>query len=408
MELISTPWQVVTIALILPLGIFVASGVGRRFQTTRGRAIFLYFWHTIFCILFAFYTLEYGGDAAQYYYEGSLGTASFSLGTDSIDYISTFLVSGLGLSLLGTFLVFGIIGLVGLLAFDASLRIATADKSRNMQRLATLIILLPSVSFWSSGIGKDAISFTAIGLALWAALNLKKRTWLLATAILLMLLVRPHIAAIMIMALAGSLVMQKKISLSRRLIMGGATLAASAVMIPLALNYAGLHGGVTGSDLSSYVEQRQQYNQEGGGGVDISSMSFPMQLFTYLFRPLPFEAYSISSLAASLDNVILLLLFAAGGLQIVKRRKLALTGNRTFLWLYCLMACSILALNTANLGISVRQKWMFAPILIYLLISVMGKRRNDSQRQRRIYARTTSPPILRGKTFVSSKSERYP
>jgi len=39
----------------------------------------------------------------------------------------------------------------------------------------------------------------------------------------------------------------------------------------------------------------------------------------------------------------------------------------------------VLAMTTANLGIAIRQKWMFAPMLIFLLISLVGKNRNHSQ-----------------------------
>jgi hypothetical protein len=110
-------------------------------------------------------------------------------------------------------------------------------------------------------------------------------------------------------------------------------------------------------------------------------MSAPMQLFTYLFRPLPFEAHNVSALAASLDNVMLLLLFIMGGWGLFRKR---LTGqllnhNRIFLWAYCLATWLILAMTTANLGIAVRQKWMFAPMLIFLLISVIGRKRNIAQ-----------------------------
>ena len=35
-------------------------------------------------------------------------------------------------------------------------------------------------------------------------------------------------------------------------------------------------------------------------------------------------------------------------------------------------------MTTANLGIAARQKWMFTPVLIYLLMSVMGRPRQTA------------------------------
>jgi hypothetical protein len=53
----------------------------------------------------------------------------------------------------------------------------------------------------------------------------------------------------------------------------------------------------------------------------------------------------------------------------------------TFLLAYSVTAWVMLALTTANLGISVRQKWMFAPMLIFLFLSVAGRRRRIAKRQ---------------------------
>src|SRR5690606_6325284 len=99
-------------------------------------------------------------------------------GTAAVSYITIFFASILGLSFLGTFIAFSLFGYLGLMAVDASLRIATENKSRFVRYFATLIVLLPSISFWSSAIGKDALSFMAAGLILWAALNPARRTWL--------------------------------------------------------------------------------------------------------------------------------------------------------------------------------------------------------------------------------------
>lgn len=385
MELVSSPWHVVSALLVFIAGIGVARTAARLFHTPGRRVVLLYAWHTAFCIIYALYTLDNVSDARGYYEAALQGNIIFSFGSAAVESITYFCVVVLGLSFLGTFLFYNIFGFIGLVAFDASLRVATADKSRNVRRLATVIILLPSISFWSSAIGKDSLSFLAVNLALWAALNFKRRSWLMVFAVLIMLLVRPHMAGIMIMALAGSQLIQRKVPLGRRLVFGGLALAASAVMVPLALDYAGVGSQASADDVMTYIEHRQQENIDGGSSVDIASMSLPMQLFTYLFRPLPFEAGSVFALAASADNTILCFLFVTGAWRILKRSRQTLMGNRAFMWLYAMLAWAILASTTANLGISMRQKWMFAPILIYLLISLA------SQPRRRPSAR----PVLR-------------
>ncbi|BBI68845.1 hypothetical protein PKHYL_30360 [Psychrobacter sp. KH172YL61] len=45
-----------------------------------------------------------------------------------------------------------------------------------------------------------------------------------------------------------------------------------------------------------------------------------MQLFTYMFRPLIFEARSVTTLAAAIDNLILLYLFVIGFYALIKKK----------------------------------------------------------------------------------------
>lgn len=404
-QFFSSAWHVVSAALVFFLGMAVAKALGKYFQASTRRSLLLYCWHTLFCVYYAYYLLDNVGDASAYYYEAVQGNVTFSLGTAAVELITYFCVSIFDLSFLGSFLVYNIFGFIGIMAFDASLRIATADKSKWMRRLATLIVFLPSVSFWSSAIGKDAIAFMATGLALWAALQLKNRVWLMVAAVVLMLIVRPHIAGLMILSLAGSQVIQRNIPLVRRVLLGSAAAVAASIMVPIALEYTGVGTDAGADELVSYVEQRQQMNREGGSSIDIASMSVQMRMFTYLFRPLPTEANSIFSLAASIDNVILLSLFIIGIWNMLVRRKRPLVGNRAFLWIFSLLSWFLLASTTANLGLAVRQKWMFAPFLLFLLISLVGKPRFKGLGQPLI---TSPPPVVVTSPLRSRRQPQRP
>jgi len=374
MNLIGSPFQLASAVFVVLAGLFAALYAGRKLGTGTRRTVVLYGWHTLFCVAYASYAIANGADALVYYAKAQAGELMLSVGTGAVVSLATLFVTSLNLSFLGACLLFNIFGSVGLLAMDAALQAATADKSRLMRRFATLIVILPSVSFWSSALGKDSLAFLAAGLSLWAVSGARPKNTLLAFGVMIMLLVRPHIAGIMVIALAGSLVVQRRLPFAQRVFLGLAALSATAVMVPFAMNYAGVGEDAGASELLSYVEQRQSLNTQGGSSIDIASMSPPMQLYSYLFRPLPFEAGSIFALAASLDNLVLLFLFVAGLLKLLKNRRI-LPGNRAFMWMYVLLSWLILAITTANLGISVRQKWMFTPMLIFLLLSALGKRR---------------------------------
>lgn len=386
-------WSIISAFIVFSIGSLILTQLGNAFRLTKKRSLTIYIWHSIFCIIYLLYANKFGADAIVYYQKALVGRFDFTFGTAVVDGLTSLLVHGLGFGILSCFLFFNIFGSIGLLAFDGSLQQAVKNKSKFLKRLATLIVFLPSVSFWSSAIGKDAISFLAMGLAMWAALQLNKRVWLMVLAVFIMLTVRPHMAGMMVIGLSLSVMFDKKTNIAKRLALGVIAAVGAAVMVPFALQYAGVSDPTSAESLINYVEKRQSYNMEGGGGVDISSMNLPMQLFTYMFRPVIFEARSITALAAAIDNLILLYLFIVAGYAFITKKAKSFTENRKFMWVYAGLAWLVLAMTSANLGIAVRQKWMFAPMLIFLLISLIGKEKKS------VIVPTPAAPLPRAARF---------
>lgn len=385
MPLFDSVIDLVGVFIVVLFGGGVSAGLARYFNLPTGRALALFAWHTLFAVVYAVYVNLYGGDMIGYYRAAASGLVEFDVGTRGVEFMAMLIYQLSGLSFLGMGLLFSIFGAIGLMAFDASLRHVTTGKPGNVRMLATVIVFLPSVSFWSAGLGKDALSFMALGLALWASMNLGRRMLLMGLAIAVMLLVRPHMAGLLVMGVAVASLLDGKANMVQKLVIGAVALAAAASMVPFALQYAGVGEGASSSDVMDYIEGRQGHNMEGGGGVDIANMSLPMQMFTYLFRPMPFEAHSIPALAASVDNVILLYLFVVGVGAMMKGVRGHPDINKYFILAYSTGALLILSTTTANLGIAMRQKWMFVPLLIVLLISFVGVSRT--------VPRTAQPPM---------------
>jgi hypothetical protein len=373
MDLFHGPWSLILAFSIFLFGLVICLPLSVYFKVNSTNTIFIYIWHTIFCFVYFFFVSRFGGDAIGYWisYEW---VESFQFGTYAVVWLVRFLKLS-GMSIVGGFLTFNIIGTIGLIAFYASLRSAVRYSSEKLQKITLIIVFLPSISFWTSGIGKDSIACLAVGLALWSALRINSRMLLMFLSILLMLYVRPHMAGMLVIALALSMVLQKNIPLLGRLFMGVVGFIGIAILVPFALNYAGVNDN---GNIVQYVEQRQMSNLNGGSSLDISSMPLPVKMFTYLVRPLIFEARSIPQIAASIDNIFLLFLLLIGGREILRTRFNNLAGNRVMLWIYVLLAWIILSMTTANLGIAMRQKWMFVPILIYLLISILAEKESRS------------------------------
>lgn len=356
-------YQTMLTISILIVSLFLSFIVGCKKKLDINIIIALFFWHTFFSLFYYFFTLINGADAVVYYYNSLGENFKFYPGSPFIYYLSSIFSRGLDANYLNVTLVYNLFGILGLIFLYLSIK-------KYLERLYWLwgcLLFIPSMSFWSAGLGKDAISFFSVCLFLYTITTNKKIYILLPISFFFMFMVRPHIALMIIVSFILYFILKSRVHILFKIttlpiIVAGIILSSSFVQQYVGLEEASL------DSVSSYVDQRQGYNQSGGSSIDLQSMSYPMQLFTYIFRPLPFDAHSALALFTSIENTLLLILF----LYILFKNKFRLhyfiEGKNTWLLIYAFLTCSMLAITTANLGIATRQKWMFMPIFLYLLI----------------------------------------
>lgn len=371
-------YQVLLTACILIL----SSTICLLFARTRIDIIyifFLYIWHTVFSYRYYITTVQGGGDAIVYY-RHSIKAATLvpSPGTEFVKYMTTYFTRGLGLNYLNTTLVYSLFGAIGLTLFYLSLK----KHLKIMPWYWGLIVFLPSLSYWSSAIGKDAISFLSVCILLYAVTTAKRKNLLCGISILLMLMVRPHVAFMIVGSFVFYFIVQSKAHIILKLIILPFITFGSIILLNYATEYAGVDEASV-SGVAEFYDSRQGINNHGGGGIDTSSMSLPLKVFSYMFRPLPFEASSLITFIASIENSILLLSFIYLIYSARSRLKLLIEGKNLWLTTYVVFASIILSYGLSNLGIAARQKWMFMPILIYLLIEAY--RYNNSKKMRKYY-----------------------
>jgi hypothetical protein len=295
----------------------------------------------------------------------------FELGTYAITYLVS-VFTRFNMSYGNVFLVFNLFGFVGMLGFAAALRSATQGKGRFLQWLAFLLPFLPGLSFWSSAIGKDALTFMGAGLACWAAIEPAKRYPAFIIAFLAFLLGRPHMAGIYLASAALAVIWFSRVSMMKKSMLILLLSPAAVAAVLFGLEYAGLGDAKNTGDVAEYFENRQGQNMEGSSSVDIAGMSIPMRLFTYTFRPLILDAEGILGFAVSLENAVILAMFLVFLGRLFSHRSTLPRFASGFYIIYVVVASFVLANTTANLGIAIRQKWMFLPMLILLMVALMG------------------------------------
>jgi hypothetical protein len=270
---------------------------------------------------------------------------------------------------LDSFLFFNIIGYAGLVLLWKSLRHISG---RNGLGMETAVIFLPGLSFWSSAIGKDAITFLAICTIIYAStLKSFKRLVLFSIGLVICFVARPHIAALVMISVGIVYGITRGTALSRL-----TTIVVSSILIfslsGLILDYVKLQS-IDPESIGSFVSDRQNRNIGGGSSLNISDYPFVIKVFTYLYRPLFFDARNFLGVVVSIENLILATFTFIAGSHVFRNARLIMLAPDYILFnmVFFALATTVLALTTANLGIAIRQKIMVLPSMIIVALWII-------------------------------------
>lgn len=359
--------EIVLSGIVLIAGGCLCYAVGKWLRLRPVPVLLLYLWHTALCFYFSNYVLQNGGDAFAYYQKARFDVAEPGIGTDFITWLTSMPVT-LGLSYWPISLLFNTIGSLGLLFFYSALNETSRPAPKSF--LATLLIFLcaflPSLSFWTSGIGKDSIAFLSIGLFLWSTIHFESRQPATIAAILVMLPVRPHMAVIMVVSVGIGVLFVRQLRGTIRLRGIALTTAAAVFAVPFAALYSGVGRFET---VGQFITERQTQNLGGGSSIDIYAMNPVLRLLSFLYRPLPNEVGGIEQFAESIENLLLIGLTLVGIVAIHRAGAVALFRRYSIASFYALIALGVLSQVTANLGLAARQKCMVVPALLLIFVA---------------------------------------
>lgn len=373
-------WQLVSNFAAVVLGLIICLSFRKKFGLSVTQVCAYFAWHTITCILFFYFAMSNVSDSELYYIESFILKDGFELGTQFVIYFTSIFSRGLGMSYLGVFLIFNTIGAIGVLAFAGALKELSIDKKVWVGRLAVFLPFLPGLNFWSSGIGKDAITFAGAGIISWAILKFDKRYTVAIFGVACFLFARPHIAGLLLAGFAASIIIMWHTNILKKLLVSAIILPISVSGLYFGAEYSGLGSGANVAVLQEYVGDRQGQNLDGGSSFDLTSMGLSNKLFAYAFRPTILQASGPLAMIASIENLIVLLLLCFAVLKFFLNQRRAHRFAVFFIVTFGFSCWFVLAITTANIGIALRQKWMFLAFLIPLAFLYAPRRNFDLPR----------------------------
>lgn len=263
------------------------------------------------------------------------------------------------------------------------------------RRYAILVLFLPSMLFWPSSIGKDALMVACVGIASYGAAQLLGDrvsaggllTFLAGAAGLGF--IRPHLALIAIAALGlgaavGSIAGFREAGSVRAGVVRVVVLVVLVGAMSVATTQLGSVIGDNTEDgtVSGVLAKTTLQTSEGGSEFVPPAVSSPLDLpagiATVLFRPFPWEAHSGNSAVAASEGVLL------GALIVMGRRRLVtwlkalpqrpyLVFSATFAMVFIVTFSYI-----GNFGILARQRTQMFPLALTALAMTPAPRRAGS------------------------------
>ncbi len=308
-------------------------------------------------------------------------------GTQFVYFPSGLVATVIGPSLQGAFLAFSLLSFLGLIGFAVAFRRSYPDVP--LSKYVRWIWLFPSLWYWPSSVGKEAILLMGLGVAMWGFIGKRGRiNWpLLMIGVFFVFAIRPQVAAVFLL----SLVLSHWLSVGgrwtfKKVAQGVAILAVGLFGISQSMESIGVDG-LDVEGVQTYMEGKSGSGIKGGSGigeVGVGVYAVPLALINILFRPFPWEAHNTMSLISSVE------IWFFWAFVWWRRRQLVQTlrhwRSDRFLSMavpFILIYAATLGMVIANLGIIARQRIFLFPFLFLLLEAAPALSRKAAAKRQR-------------------------
>ena len=379
-------YEVFGYVLVLAGLVALTAVASRGLQPALRRVLWLSFWLRVAGSLARYLVLvgpyKSGGDATAYFAYGQyISDAMWSFDLEGVDnyltgrdgtvfvrVVSAVVLSIIGPTMVGEFLVFSMFSMLGL--WLMILAVEHESGTDTARRYALIVSVSPSLCYWPCSVGKDALVILALGLVMRGYVGARGRPrWLLlSSGLLLCAATRPHIAALA----AVGLVVAEVVSSEGHMLAGQR--APKLFLLGVAAAYLIAEMGESFSidptsleDVEAFLDFAAGQTMQGGSQIEASSgfARFGMAFVNVLFRPFLWEAHNLGALLASIELVVLWIFV----LRDRRAFRDGLRGFRRDRALRFALACGLLlavALGATffNMGILARQR--VAPLALLL------------------------------------------
>jgi hypothetical protein len=247
----------------------------------------------------------------------------------------------------------------------------------------TIFMFLPNMHFWTASLGKGAIIFAGIGFLIYGLSWPAKRIGHIAFGSFLCYMIRPHVLfAILIGMGVGFILGKEKVPAYQKYLVVFFAIGMSIYVYEDLIVYLGYDP----NNLVESFEEESALNAgrlaSAGSGVDMTSYSLPMKLFTFWFRPLFVDSPNVIGLIVSMENALYIYMFS----KILRKDfityiKIAPAMVKMSAVVFISISISM-TFVMSNLGIIIRQKSQIMYFMLFVIIAFMDWQKTNRIKKR--------------------------
>ena len=369
-------WIYLSSFIVFIFGIWAITFISNKLSISSKKAFYLYLWHTFFSIIHYIWVAQIASGDIEGTYINSLvpGYETRFLTTFFITKFIRIFSLYLRFSFFTTFLVINIIGTNVLLILEYFFNKYSKNFPRELKRVSSLFIWIPSLSFWTC-LPKDALAILSILLIIFSLEKFNKRKYFLIPALIVGIIIRNYIFIVLIASILISITSSgSNFNNTKKILLLFISSIALFFVLPLVNDYLFKGDFQNINSLVDKINFNQRITSMGTYKIDPNA-NLLWRFFSYNFRPLFYDGYSLFGYLLSIDNFILLSIFSYLTLIIIKLKRYFYFLSDQFLIICSFSSFTIgffLSLTTSNLGLASRHKWQYLTLLFILIMKVFS------------------------------------
>lgn len=391
----------IALVIVIPVIYYILKAISKKIELDKNYFNLIFIIHSTVIFIFITFLQTDDGDTIKYFEDSkNFNHYTFVFGSQFIQFIGSIFIKFLKFDFYSLNFLFGSFGTLGLLLIGSIILKKNEKFEFRGFNLFFLLLLIPSMNFFTSSIGKDSLVFFGICLLIWTIENYNsKKLSLIFLSFALIFFARLHVglilffvfsifyvfifyeylkkknfvyskifiivlAIILSIIIVNQIIILKKIGIISEL--GGTSATTKLFDINYLFNKFDVYSRNTMTANSSY---KQEY------------FNFDLYFYIkYLLGPMysnPKSFFHIIMIIENLNLLIILLLTIFFYGSNLRSNKVKL--NDTIYLLFFILITYTLSLATSNYGVAIRQKATLYPILIFIFYNNISTYLNEKK-----------------------------